>query len=171
MSNSDWTGFTILGTFYDLTHLRPFNHSTVIDGESVNLHITFGHHCFTDEKEYGPRLFKDGSGRYWSKDRYHSSLQLPELLKKVFSSPSTSYAVPYLNKNSNELYHYMEVREDYAVFFDINKPSSPEDLLKIKIISAYELDQWGRGTLPRKHHPLKIGWILSKRIRGEYLLK
>ena len=69
-----WTGFTIQGKRKDLTHLQGFDLDVEVDGQPLKLLVTFGSHCFTDEKENGPMLFKEG--RYWSEERYQCSLQL-----------------------------------------------------------------------------------------------
>lgn len=155
-----WSGFDIYGTYYDLTHLRPFNMIVRVDGRDITLHVTFGHHCFTDEKGNGPLIYRD-EGRYWSQERYDCSLELPEIIQQRFAS---SYAIPYTNRKNKEQYHYME-ENDYAIFFDINRPANTNDELKLKIVSAYELDNWGRGAVPRGK-PKKVRWILSQRVKG-----
>jgi len=157
-----WTGFIIKGEWKDLSHLQSFNFDVLIDGQLTTLIVSFGSHCFTDEKENGPILLH--GDRYWSEERYQSSLQLPSMIRERFM---TFYAVIYRNRNGGEQYHYLEIY-DYAIFFDINKPTTP-NTLKIKIVSAYEVDQWGRNTLP-KGNPKKIKWILSQRIQGKSAL-
>jgi len=156
----NWRGFTIKGEWKDLTHLQSFDHEVEVDGQPVTLLVTFGSHCFTDEKENGPILFKK-EGRYWSEERYQLSLQLPEIIRDRFMA---SYAVAFRSKSGGEQYHYMEIY-DYAIFFDINKPAIP-DTLRIKVVSAYEVDQWGKGSLP-KGDAKRIKWILSQRIQGK----
>ena len=161
----NWRGFNIYGTYYSLDHINPFDMKVIIDGQEVTLHFTFGNHCFTDEKENGPLIFRR-EGRYWSQERYESSKALPDLVKASFDSKK--YAIPYLTRKNKEQYHYMETN-DFAIFFDINKPSNPANYLKIKIVSAYELDQWGRETVP-KGNAKRISWILSQRLKGKRAL-
>lgn len=161
---SNWKGFTIRGKFYDLSHLQPFDHVVEVDGVSVTLHVTFGHHCFTDKKENGPLLYPK-EGRYWSQDRYECTHNLRNIITNRFMD---AYAVPYLNMKNNEQYHYLELEEfDYSIFFDVNKPANTTDRLKLKIVSAYERDQWG--TAP-KGSPKLIRWILAQRIKGKNAL-
>ena len=162
----NWRGFNIDGQYYDLTHLCPFVVSHMVDDIQTNIRVTFGHHCFTDEKENGRCLFKPDQ-RYWSQERYDLSFNLPVLVRDNLFSNS-SYAVPYMNRHSNEQYHYMEAY-DYAIFFDINKPSGSGDSLKVKIISAYEVDEWGKSGLP-KGKAKRVSWILSQRLKGNYIL-
>ena len=129
---SNWTGFTINGEFLDLSHLQPFDHIVEIDGAQVTLHVTFGHHCFTDKKGNGPLIYQD-EGRYWSPDRYECTRKLPGIITDHFID---AYAVPYINLKNNEQYHYLEVKEfDYSIFFDINKPANTTNVLKLKVVS------------------------------------
>lgn len=154
-------GFTIKGEWKDLSHLQEFSFNAEVDGQSVTLLVTFGDHCFTDEKENGPILFQN---RYWSEARYQLSLQLPAIVREGFIK---SYATVFISRKSGEQYHYVETY-DYAIFFDINKPVTA-DTLKIKVVSAYELDQWGKNTLP-KGKVKRIRWILSQRLQGKSAL-
>ena len=80
-----WKGFTIAGDFYDLSHLQSTSHEIEVDGNSVQLHVSYANHCFTDEKENGPMLFRH-EGRYWCHDRYQRSKELPSLIKNKPSS-------------------------------------------------------------------------------------
>ncbi|WP_412501903.1 hypothetical protein [Shewanella chilikensis] len=155
-----WKGFTIDGNFKDLSHLESFTMETAIDGINMKLVFSFLSHCFTDEKGENRMPFKNEE-RYWSEDRYELSKGLPDLIRKNFL---INYAVPFLNKRRNEQYHYMEVH-GYAIFFDINKPQDTTNELKIKIVSAYEVDEWGKHGLPKKG-PKKVSWILSRRNQG-----
>lgn len=156
----DWRGFTINGEFKDLSHLNSFSMTTEIDGINIELIFTFLSHCFTDEKG-GTKMPFTHEERYWSNERYHLSLALPKLIKDKFLS---KYAIVFKSHKSAEQYHYMEAY-DYAIFFNINKPKNTNNTLKIKIISAYEVEQWGKNTLP-KGKPKRISWILSQRNKG-----
>ncbi|MBO2618329.1 hypothetical protein [Shewanella algae] len=160
-----WKGFTIGGVFKDLSHLTPFGITVDINGTQVSVVFSYHNHVFTDKKAAGEKLRIQGETRYWSEDRYELSRTLPELIRAQFLD---KYAVPYLNKDSNEQYHYMEIH-DYAIFFEISTPTKSPNELRVKIISAYEPDRWGAGTLP-KGKAYKVRWILSKRYNGEFVL-
>jgi hypothetical protein len=172
-----WNGYDIKGTFKDLSHLKSKKIETEIDQTAISLNISYGDHCFTDEKNNGPFLFSNRfwskqkncwefKDRYWSEDRYLMSLNLPKYIETSFFD---AYAVPYYNKKRNgEKYHYMEIFE-YAIFFEITKPNI-ENTLNIKIISAYEVEPWGKETIP-KGRPFKVRWILSQRLLGNSILK
>ncbi|MEY0874474.1 hypothetical protein, partial [Providencia manganoxydans] len=57
-----------------------------------------------------------------------------------------NHVVIYKNKKDNESYYYSE-KYDYAIFFNMAKIDN--NTLKMKVISAYEVDSWGKSTLPR----------------------
>ena len=89
-----WTGFTIDGNFYDLSHLQSSEHYVMVDGQEVKLHVSYSNHCFTDQKENGAMLFKKEQ-RYWCHERYARSKELPNLIQNNLIE---HYAVPYLSK-------------------------------------------------------------------------
>ncbi len=159
-----WNGFTIDNEFYDLKHLQTASYDIEIDGSMVKLQVSYANHCFTDKKENGPMLFKR-EGRYWSPERYSLSLTLPTLIE---SNLINSYAIPFTSKNG-ESYHYSE-QFDYAIFFSISKPAGTDNELKMRVNSAYEVDEWGKSTLP-KGKKVKVSWILSQRLKGQSALK
>jgi len=152
-----WRGFDIDGEFKDLSHLGSFTMIVNVDSRDIELTVSFLSHCFTDEKG-GFRMPFRYEERYWSEERYQASFRLRGLIETNFIS---SYAIPYLNKKRNEQYHYMEAH-NYAIFFDINKPEGTVDKLKLKVVSAYDLDQWGKDTVP-KGKAKRVSWILSRR--------
>lgn len=76
--------------------------------------------------------------------------------------------IAYRTKKGAEQYHYMEIH-DYAIFFDISIPAGEPDTIKIKVVSAYNVDAWGRSSLP-KGKRFKLGWVLSRRIQGFKIL-
>jgi hypothetical protein len=158
----NWKGFDINGLWKDLSHLRPLSVEVPIDDMNVTLRVTFGSHCFTDEKGSGPEILIPGQTRYWSEDRYQASFKLPDLIRNEFI---TSYAVAFRSWSGGEQYHYLAIH-DYAIFFDINKPEIP-DTLKIKVVSAYEMETWGSRP---KGNAKKISWILSQRLQGKKVL-
>ncbi|MBF4437822.1 hypothetical protein ERJ77_25740, partial [Vibrio anguillarum] len=79
-----------------------------------------------------------------------------------------NYAVPYMTKKG-ESYHYME-SYDYAIFFSLSKPQGTTGELKLRVNSAYEVNDWGKGTLP-KGKAKRVSWILSQRLQGKSVLK
>ncbi len=158
-----WTGFDIEGTYYDLTHLQTSSVQMTVDGKNIQVNISYGHHCFTDEKANGPMIFKKDE-RYWCHERYERSKALPEMIETKLLE---HYAVPYISRNQ-ENYHYMEAY-DYAIFFRISKPANKNDELNIRVHSAYEVSEWGKGTMP-KGDPKRISWIMSERLQGRSVL-
>lgn len=77
----------------------------------------------------------------------------------------TSYVVPHINKGNNEMYHYMEVN-DYAIFFDLRKHNGHPNGLKLYVVSAYEVNQWGQHSIP-KSRPMKFAYDAHLRLNGQ----
>ncbi|CAV17315.1 hypothetical protein [Vibrio atlanticus] len=159
-----WRGFTIDGQFYCLAHLQKKTIEVEIDSASVKLHLSYSGHCFTDDKENGP-IILPRENRYWCHDRYELSKGLPDMIEQGLIS---SYAIPHFAGKNNEQYHYMEAF-DYAIFFTVRKPNNTTNELNLRIASAYPVETWGKGSMPRGSAK-RVSWILSKRLKGESVL-
>ena len=140
-------------------HLAPFSMTHKISDLDVTISVSFGSHVFTDKKGLGPLLYPR-QARYFSEARYERSLELAKLIRDKFID---SYVIPYIDKDNNEVYHYMEIY-DYAIFFDLRRKSDNE--LKLIVISAYELDEWGATTLPTGKR-IRARYIATLRLNGE----
>ncbi len=164
----NWTQFTIKGKTYCCRHLQPRIYHAQLDGQAVTIQITFGNHCFTDEKEESVLLFPR-EGRYWSQERYERSKQLPQLIAQALDT--NSYCVAHYS-NQNEQYHYVEA-DDYAIFFTVHKPQNSTDRLKIKVVSAYPIEEWGRSAIPsgKRTKRCRINFVLHERFNRRRVLK
>lgn len=169
-----YSTFTVDSQDFDLTHLNPQQFQIEIDEGLYTVTLQFGNHCFTDEKENGPlfntRKRKDGSCeyRYFSKDRFLDSKQLPHILKTIFTENSSYYVVPFKREDNIEQYHYLD-NGYFAIFFYINKIDTVNKTLSIYVISAYDKTTYS-SNLPRGK-AFKLSFVLFKRINGEYLTK
>lgn len=152
------------GKNYCMKHLAPFKFLAAISGidAPVQISVTFGTHVFTDQKENGPELFP---GRYFCLERYTASINLPALLSDQLL---LAHVVPHVNKTNNENYFYSTI-DDYVVFFDLRKDDSHKNGLKLVVISAYEVDAWGKGSLP-KGTPVKFSFVTYLRLNGKTYL-
>ncbi|MDO7925972.1 hypothetical protein Q6A51_04225 [Pseudomonas sp. KFB-139] len=157
-----WNDLIINGTTYSLAHLQPFERVYDIAGEQVTIHFEFGFHCFTDDKGNGKQLYYKREHRYFCLARYHYSSQLRDYIDRRFFE---GLAVPHNSKKSGQRYFCLDLH-DYAIFFSITKPQGSVNRLKLHVISAYEVDQWGRHSLPRGK-PFNVRFILEKRNKGE----
>ncbi len=146
-----------------MAHLQPFKTVMVVDGQQIQVLVSFGNHVFTDEKNNGPCLFKK-EGRYFSRERWEESLNLPRMIEDNFIA---AYAIAYNNRKKNETYYYTEAN-DYKIFFDVRKPPNTNNELRLKIISSYLIDTWG--SLP-KGNPVKTSYIMSLRLKGTTYFK
>lgn len=156
-----WWDLEINGRTLSMTHLHPFEQVYEVDGQALTVKFDFGFHCFTDDKGNGKRLTFRGDTRYFCAERYHCSTQIIDYIHKRFFA---GIVVPYYVEN-NQRYFCMDLH-DYAIFFSISKPGGTVNVLKIRIISAYEVNEWGRGTLP-KGKPHNVRYILEMRNAGK----
>lgn len=169
-----YSNFTAYNQNFDLTHLNPQQFQIKITEDFYTATLQFGNHCFTDEKEKGPlfstKLRKDGSCeyRYFSKDRFLDTKQLPHILKSIFIENSSYYVIPFKTKTSEEQYHYLD-NGYFAIFFYINKIDTVNKTLNIYVISAYDKTTYS-SNLPRGK-AFKLSFVLFKRTKGEYLIK
>lgn len=156
-----WNDIKIGDRTYSMAHLQPFDLVYDIAGEEVTVKFEFGLHCFTDDKGNGHLIQHRGERRYFCSERHYCSTQLVEYIHKRFFE---GLAVPYYVDN-NQRYFCLDLHE-YAIFFSISKPQGTKNLLKLRIISAYELANWGRPKLP-KGKPHNVRYILEMRNAGK----
>jgi hypothetical protein len=55
---------------------------------------------------------------------------------------------------------------EYAIFFEIRKPQNMDNFLRLNVVSAYEVETWGRGGMPSKGPLLNVRYVLEKRNEG-----
>lgn len=158
MLNRTWKDLTINGELKPMGHLAPLTIDAQIGQQDVRVTFTYSNHVFSDEKGSGVLLFRK-TGRYFCNNRYESSLKLPEMLREKFMD---TYVTPYVDRNQNEQYHYLELH-DYAIFFDVKKHA--DNHLHVVILSAYEVDKWGKDMLP-KGNSVKSRFILDIKLQG-----
>ena len=144
-----------------MAHLHPFDMVFDVAGESLTVHFEFGFHCFTDDKGHGELIYCKGERRYFCESRYACSKQLRDYIERRFF---TGMAVAHFVKNSQR-YFCLDLH-DYAIFFSISKPAGTENQLKLRVISAYEVETWGRHSLPRGK-PYNVRYILEMRNQGK----
>lgn len=157
-----WTDITDNGRSYSMAHLQPFTHVVRVDDCDITIHFTFGFHCFTDEKDDGKLLFNRGERRYFSPKRWAASKELrPWITERMLDAQVRLHHDPKKQRR----YFAMDLY-DYALFFQITKPDNTVDTLKILLISAYEVDQWGRSNLPTKGPHHNLSWVISQRAKG-----
>nr|WP_225926889.1 hypothetical protein [Pseudomonas triticicola] len=157
----EWKDLIIGGRRYCMAHLQPFEQTFEVAEQQLVVRFEFGFHCFTDDKGHGLPLRHRGEVRYFCADRHYYSSQITDYLQKRFFK---GLAVPFYVENSQR-YYCLDLH-DYAVFFSISKPQNTTNFLKLRIISAYEVAEWGRSKLP-KGKPHNVRYILEMRSAGK----
>lgn len=156
-----WTDIDDNGRVYSMSHLQPFAHVVRIDGVDITIHFSFGFHCFTDQKGDGKLILNRGERRNFSPSRWEASKELvPWVLRRMLDAHVTMH----IDQKKQRRYFAMDLY-DYALIFNITKPANTENTLKIMMITAYPVDQWGRSSLP-KGPKQNLSWVLGQRAKG-----
>ncbi|MFF7061610.1 hypothetical protein [Pseudomonas sp. NPDC008258] len=158
-----WKNLIINGREHCMAHLRPATHSFKTVSRVISVDFIFGFHCFTDNKGEGPLLTHPRSNeqRNFSQRRYECSKQLPEFIAQRFIDAKVR---AHFAGRNNRRYFCLDTF-DYAIFFEIRKLTEAKDNLRVNIISAYEVDSWGRASMP-KGQLLNVRYVLEKRNDG-----
>lgn len=156
-----WKDLIIGGKTLSMAHLQPFDLQFDVAGDPLTVKFEFGFHCFTDDKGHGELVCFKHERRYFCAHRYDCSKQLRDYMERRFYE---GLAVPYFI-NGNQRYYCLDLH-DYAMFFSIRKPENTRNLLKLRVISAYEVATWGRHSLP-KGKPHNVRYILEMRNAGK----
>ena len=140
------------GVVYDLSHLDPFVHEVVVDGEAFRVRVTFTSHVFTEKLEarHTPDLRYSFANEVRAFDvrRHQLSLALPGLLRthgnrSVYHSDRGTFfllkGVPNAPGN-----------RPYAVFFAALKSNRNDADVAITVRSAYEKDRIALQAQPVK---------------------
>lgn len=161
-----WKNLYIDGTEYCMAHLHPVTHEFRLLPCTVRVEFTFGFHCFTDSKNNGPLITRPRSEeqRYFSLDRYRCSTQLPAFIRHRFIDAKVR--AHFAGKN-NRRYFCLD-SFDYAIFFEVRKTAHKDDHLRVNIVSAYEVESWGRSSMP-KGQLMSVRYILEKRNAGQII--
>lgn len=150
-----------------LKHLVPFSINTIVDGVDCEILIDFGHHCYTDEKENGDRFAPiKTETRYFSPERYAESFRLPELISNLLGE-KTGHITAYHNDDNQECYYHVDYL-DYSIYMTIKKPANTTNRLKVRVISAYDQDEWGSSPGGKT---VGTYFLLSERLKGNQILK
>lgn len=158
-----WKNLIINGREFCMTHLLPTTQTFNLAPRTISVDFSFGFHCFTDNKDEGPLLTNPRSKekRHFSLSRYECSKRLPEFITHRFIDAKVR---AHFAGGNNRRYFCLDTF-DYAIFFEVRKRANERDHLRVNIISAYEIDPWGRSSMP-KGRLLNVRYVLEKRNEG-----
>lgn len=149
---------------YDLEHIWPHAIDFFHNDIAAVIRVTYGFHVYTDEKEDGDELIHRYERRYFSPQRYELSFQLPSYIETMINNGNVTVYRAY--KGHEQLFHMTTL--DYALFFTLRKPQNEDSVLKLHLISAYEVESWGRSTLPRGKN-YRWSFVLYSKLTGKKL--
>lgn len=150
---------------YSLDHINPFTFAYQHKGNTINIDVKFGFHTFTDKKENGISIKYRKEERYFSPDRYSLSFYLKNIIQKELV---ISYIFPFRSNKGGEQFYNITI-SDVAIFFTLRKKEHTQNTLNLMIVSAYEVDEWGKGSFP-KGKALKWDYLVFKRLNGQRIL-
>jgi hypothetical protein len=157
-----WQSINNQGKMHDLEHIWPhtvcFSHNDV----TAIIRVTYGFHVYTDEKENGDKLIYKHDTRYFSPQRYELSFQLPRYIETMINNGNVT---AYRSAKGHEQLFHMTIH-DYALFFTLRKSPNEENVLKLHLISAYEVETWGRSSLPRGK-TYRWSFVLYSKLTGK----
>ena len=158
-----WGDVASKGTTYSLAHLHPFTTAVEVGSRSIDLHVTFGFHVFTDEKENGAQLDFRGERRFFCPIRCRDSHQAAHFVRHQMA---TAHVRPFISKSKGQMFYVVDI-PDYAIFMTLQKPKDTTNELKCHVVTAYTVDRWGKGGLPTWAKLRTMGFVLDKREQGE----
>lgn len=159
-----WEDLTVDGKKVCMAHLQPTARAYQLAACNVCVEFTFGLHCFSDKKGNGPLIVhpKVREKRYFCSTRYSLSKQLIDYIDRRFID---SKVRAHFAGQNNRRYFCLDAHE-YAIFFEIRKPLNRENFLRLNVVSAYEVEPWGRSGLPSKGPLYNVRYVLEKRNEG-----
>ena len=157
-----WNDLVINGATKSMKHLQPLVLTFDVAGQKLTVKFEFGFHCFTDDKGEGELLRHKGEKRYFCPSRYHCSTQLRDYIERRFFE---GMVVPHNSKHGGQRYFCLDLH-DYAIFFSISKPQGTTNHLRLHVISAYDVANWGRHSLPRGK-AFNVRYVLEMRNNGK----
>ena len=158
-----WNDVTSRGKLYSLNHLAPFSVPVQVGSRQVVLHVTFGFHVFTDEKNNGSQISLNGEVRFFFFFFWADSHQAVHFIK---NNMATAHVRPFINKGKGQMFYVVDIA-DYAIFLTLQKPAGTTNELKCHVVTAYTVDSWGKSGLPTWAKLRSMGYVLDRRERGE----
>ena len=134
--------------------------------KNINVWITFSNHCFTGHfaKNDDEEWIYPSTSRYFCPVRYEHSKHLPALIPYLINENIHLLKTNY--KHKEQFYHlnttYLDI--NYSVFLEIDKSTSPKSDLRIKVVSAYEQDDWANKVSGKAR--FKFWSIIEARLTG-----
>ncbi|GAC1040808.1 hypothetical protein [Rhizobium sp. No.120] len=153
------------GNTYDLGHLDPFTLDVEHSGSNYRVHIQFGHHCFTEEREswhLQDRKYEyGGETRSFCVVRHKASIKLPDIIRGLVGKSV------YVGKE----YNYFVLRNHdllgnappYAVFFSVDRSRNKKkgDVF-MRVQSAYQ-----KPNMVEIAAPIDFSYLVSSIAKGE----
>lgn len=164
MAGMAWRDIRVGDEVYSMSHLHAQEHVVDVNGVAVTIELSFGFHVFTDEKQKGHLIRFKNEARYFCVERYEGSKTVtPRILAAIESG---DYITAFISKVQGQRYYHLSLHDDF-ILMEIRKPADRPDTLRIHVVTAYTLDDWGR---PTKGRNLKFKYVLEQRLQGKKIV-
>lgn len=164
MAGMEWNDVDTGREVFSMTHLHPQLHKVNVSGEQAELEISFGFHVFTDQKQVGKVMNFRGETRYFCQERYEGS---KTIVNRILSAIAEGeYITAFISKGKGQRYYHLNHHNDF-ILMEIRKPKGKDNFLRIHVVTAYTLDEWGTVN---KGKNLKFRYVLEQRLQGKKIV-
>lgn len=154
------TGYEVIS----MKHLHPQLHKIDVSGTQVEIEISFGFHVFTDQKQVGKMINFRGEERHFCLERYEGS---KTIVQRILSAiENGEYITAFISKGQGQRYYHLNHHDDF-ILMEIRKPGDKENFLRIHVVTAYTLDEWGTVN---KGKNLRFRYVLEQRLQGKKIV-
>jgi len=164
MAGTAWNNVNTGCEVLSMTHLHPGVHKIEVSGGQAEIEISFGFHVFTDQKEIGNIINFRGEKRYFCLERYEGS---KTIVRRILSAiENGEYITAFISKGQGQRYYHLNHHKDF-ILMEIRKPKDKENFLRIHVVTAYTLDEWGEVN---KGKNLRFRYVLEQRLQDKKIV-
>ena len=161
MAGTVWRDIRTGETVFPMRHLHPQRCCVDVNGTSVDIEISFGFHVFTDEKQTGMLMKFKEEQRFFCRERYEGSKTIVHRILTAIENGE--YITAFISKGQGQRYYHLSHHDDF-ILMEIRKPQDRNNSLRIHVVTAYTLDEWGTVNKGRN---LRFRYVLEQRLQGK----
>ncbi|CZW33103.1 TPA: hypothetical protein NV783_004426 [Escherichia coli] len=164
MAGTVWNDVNTGREVFSMTHLHPQLHKVEVSGVQAEIEISFGFHVFTDQKQVGKVMSFRGETRHFCQERYEGS---KTIVQRILSAiENGEYITAFISKGQGQRYYHLNHHDDF-ILMEIRKPEGKDNFLRIHVVTAYTLDEWGTVNKGRN---LRFRYVLEQRLQGKKIV-
>lgn len=164
MAGTVWRDVKIEDVSFPMGHLHPRWYSIDVNGIKIDIEISHSFHVFTDEKQAGPVMKFKEEQRYFCRERYEGSKTI--VTRILAAIEKGEYITAFISKGQGQRYYHLSHHDDF-ILMEIRKPKDKQNALRIHVVTAYTLDEWGNVNKGRN---LRFRYVLEQRLQGKKIV-